>query len=105
VELPRTGDHGKRSGVVRDLLPPAAGGERRDEQAGAGRPAREAPARVTIGTIEVTVVPPARPARGAAEPARVPPLPPAARPASPLAETGSARLRSGLRRWYGIAQG
>jgi hypothetical protein len=102
-------DRGKRSGTVRDLVPPADGGERHGEQAGAtrsGRSAGKTPARVTIGTIEVTVVPPARPAHGASEPARVPPLPPAVkRPASVLGETGSARLRNGLRRWYGIAQG
>jgi hypothetical protein len=105
----RPGDRGNRSGAVRDLVPPADGGERHGEQAGAtrsGRSAGETPARVTIGTIEVTVVPPARPAHGASEPARVPPVPSAVkRPASVPGETGSARLRNGLRRWYGIAQG
>jgi hypothetical protein len=103
------GDRGNRSGAVRDLVPPAADGRRLGEQAGVTRSARsagETPARVTIGTIEVTVVPPAQPAHGASEPARVPPLPPAVkRPTSLLGESGSARLRNGLRRWYGIAQG
>ena len=67
---------------------------------GAARP------RVSIGTIEVTVVPPARP-----EPAAdVQPPARAARGRSgegfrPAASMGSDRLRSGLRRWYGTAQG
>lgn len=60
---------------------------------------------MTIGTIEVTVVPPAQ------RPAHTPPTPPAPpvpaeEPAATgLAEAGTARLRDGLRRWYGIAQG
>jgi hypothetical protein len=99
----RASDPGTRSASVPDLLPPAPGAE----HPGPTGPARGSagPARVTIGTIEVTVVPPARPPHPA-EPARVPPRPPVMRPAaSSLAETGSARLRGGLRRWYGIAQG
>jgi hypothetical protein len=93
-------------GTVRDLLPPA-----RTEHAEPGRSRREPPGRVTIGTIEVTVVPPARPAHGAGTPPRIaPPLPaellPAGHRAAPrFAEAGTARLRDGLRRWYGIAQG
>jgi hypothetical protein len=100
----RASDPGQRSAAVRDLMPPAPTAE----PPGPGGSARgsAAPARVTIGTIEVTVVPPARPPQSATEPARVPPLPPARRhSASPPAEAGSARLRGGLRRWYGIAQG
>jgi hypothetical protein len=101
----RAHDRGQRSGAIGDLLPPDAAGER----PGPAQAARDAaaPARVTIGTIEVTVVPPAPPPRGTAGPARVAPAPASTRPPadSPLAEAGSARLRGGLRRWYGIAQG
>ena len=59
--------------------------------------------RVSIGAIEVTVVPPARPER--IQPAPPPPrrLP---RPASLLTgNAGADRLRDGLRRWHGTAQG
>ncbi len=97
---------GGQAGVARDLLPPSAPALRSDEHAGTGGARREPPGRVTIGVIEVTVVPPARPARGAGEPrpaAQVPAVAP--RAASWLAEAGAARLRDGLRRWYGIAQG
>jgi hypothetical protein len=91
--------------TVRDLLPPVG-----TEHAGPGRSRREPPGRVTIGTIEVTVVPPARPAHGAGIPPQIAPSPAgpltAAHPAAPrFAEAGTARLRDGLRRWYGIAQG
>jgi hypothetical protein len=101
----RARDRGKRSGAVGDLLPPDAGGER-PGPAGAAR-GSAAPPRVTIGTIEVTVVPPAPPPFGPAGPAQVAPEPLTTRPpaASPLAEDRSARLRGGLRRWYGIAHG
>jgi len=92
-------------GTVRDLLPPG-----RTEHAEPGRSRREPPGRVTIGTIEVTVVPPARPAHGAGTSPRIPPplpaepLPAGHRAARRFAEAGTARLRDGLRRWYGIAQ-
>jgi hypothetical protein len=89
-----------------DLLPPAARAAGPDEQAGTGGSRREPAGHLTIGTIEVTVVPPARQARGAGEPRPAAPSPALApRPAAGLAEAGSARLRDGLRRWYGIAQG
>lgn len=78
---------------------------------GPGRSRRGAPGRVTIGTIEVTVVPPARPAheaggRHVASGSR-PSVPRAERrsPTSGLAGEHSIPLRDGLRRWYGIAQG
>lgn len=92
------------AGTVRDLLPPAG-----TEHAGPSRSRREPPGRVTIGTIEVTVIPSARPAHGAGTPPQITPPPteplPAAYPAAPrFAEAGTARLRDGLRRWYGIAQ-
>ena len=59
---------------------------------------------MSIGTIEVTVVPPARPGRESRPGAQVPRGGP--RPASLLAaHGGTSRLRDGLRRWYGIAQG
>ncbi len=106
----------ERSGgttAVRDLIPPPASaprsiamlgpepGELHQKPRVSGRP------RVSIGTIEVTVLPPAPP----------PPLtheirPPAqvargwTRPPSLLAASaGADRLRDGLRRWYGTAQG
>ncbi len=61
-------------------------------------------ARVSIGTIEVTVVPPARPAQEIRPPAPVPRG--SSGPSSLLAATaGAGRLRDGLRRWYGTAQG
>jgi hypothetical protein len=91
--------------TVRDLLPPVG-----TEHAGPDRSRREPPGRVTIGTIEVTVLPPARPAHGAGIPPQMAPSAgkplTAAHPAPPrFAEAGTARLRDGLRRWYGIAQG
>jgi hypothetical protein len=64
-------------------------------------------ARVSIGTIEVTVVPPAPPAPAVPEiRPQVPVSPRWPRPSSLLATSaGSDRLRDGLRRWYGTAQG
>ena len=63
--------------------------------------------RVSIGTIEVTVVPPDPPAPPASEirpPAQV--VPGWSRPASLLAADAAAGwMRDGLRRWYGTAQG
>jgi hypothetical protein len=61
---------------------------------------------VSIGTIEVTVVPPARPgpAAGGTGQGSFPgagAVPDAAGPRT----AGAQRLRDGLRRWYGIAQG
>lgn len=97
-----------RAGVVRDLLPPSAGAGRSGEQTGTGRPATQAPAppRVTIGTIEVTVVPSARFAHGTPGPAPAPPAGAPPQPATPLAEEDTAwPPPDGLRRWYGIAQG
>ena len=83
-----------------EMLGPEPGGSRRE-------PRVSGTARVSIGTIEVTVVPPARPAPPAPE--IQPPAPVArggSRPPSLLAAgAGADRLRDGLRRWYGIAQG
>jgi len=63
------------------------------------KPGTAALPEVSIGTIEVTVVPPAPPPPGF-------PQVQAMRPAPKLAEgTGTGRLREGLRRWYGTAQG
>lgn len=56
------------------------------------------PAQVSIGTIEVTVVPPAAPRQ---PPGRDRPRPVSPLPASPPAD----RLRDGIRRWHGTAQG
>jgi hypothetical protein len=99
--------------AVRDLLPPAAPAPQSTETSGPGpRGSRQDPhgsarARVSIGTIEVTVVPPARPVLPAD---RIQPAAeaPRGRPRFPSASTESAdagRLRDGLRRWYGTAQG
>jgi hypothetical protein len=95
---------------VRDLLPPSVSTPLPVETLGPGgssrRPRSEPHNRVSIGTIEVTVVPPPPPA-----PAREvkPPVQAAhdmPRPPSLLAvSTGADRLRDGLRRWYGTAQG
>ena len=100
--------------AVRDLLPPLTQAPRPAELAGPGSggsrqepPGGPAPARVSIGTIEVTVVPPARPALRASQ-SRPPAQMPRGRsgPQSLLAATAAGgRLRDGLRRWYGIAQG
>lgn len=92
-------------------LPPPALAPRPDEPTGPGPfgprqqlPGAPGPDRVSIGTIEVTVVPPARPGTGSRPGARAPRIRP--RPASLLAaDGGTSRLRDGLRRWYGIAQG
>jgi hypothetical protein len=99
---------------VRDLLPPliaeqgpaAASGAEPGEQRREPQVPRP---RVSIGTIEVTVVPPppapVAPAAGAGAPAAqaLPRWPgPSARPA---VTAGADRLRDGVRRWYGTAQG
>jgi hypothetical protein len=63
--------------------------------------------RVSIGTIEVTIVPPVPPTPAVRE--IQPPAPVAngwSRPPSPFgASAGGDRLRHGFRRWYGTAQG
>jgi hypothetical protein len=112
VELPGRGAAGQVPAEVgelaRDLMPRDAGGhDTGGHDTGRSGTSRRAPAgRVTIGTIEVTVVPPAQhPAHSLPAqtgPAQTVPAP----AASPVpAEAGSVRLRDGLRRWYGIAQG
>lgn len=97
--------------VVRHLLPPAyvpltvtvpgqGVGEPRQ------RPRGPRPTRLSIGTIEVTVVSPA-PA-GAAHETRATTQAARSRPRPPsllAANVGADRLREGLRRWYGTAQG
>ncbi len=99
--------------VVRDLIPPPSPATRPITVPGPeqGEPYQQprvpgAP-RVSIGTIDVTVLPPAPPAPPAPEI-----RPPAqvargwTRPPSLLAATaGAGRLRDGVRRWYGTAQG
>jgi hypothetical protein len=95
---------------VRDLRPPLPSRTRPAAMSGTetGEPHREprAPGRpqVSIGTIEVTVLPPAPAVHQA-----LPPPPVArgwSRPPSLLASSaGMDRLRDGLRRWYGTAQG
>jgi hypothetical protein len=94
-----------RPGPIPELTPSRRPQSARDGNSGAavsGQPAAPArhgaaPARVTIGTIEVTVVPPAPP----------PPSPPAshapARTAGPQRPRGDA-VRHGARRWFGTGQ-
>jgi hypothetical protein len=98
---------------VRDLMPPPASRTGPATMPGTepGEPYREprAPGRpyLSIGTIEVTVVPPAPPAAAGREAQPSPPVTPRwSRPPSLLASSaGRDRLRDGLRRWYGTAQG
>lgn len=115
VEIPQAPRH-KESGAVPspeaspaprvpDLRPPPAtvsgsAIEPASPDLGAGRhrPPGDRPAQVSIGTIEVTVVPPAPPA--------APPRPERRDRVSPTPAASSAdRLRDGLRRWHGTAQG
>jgi hypothetical protein len=93
------------------LLPPSAPAPSPGPALGPapGRSHQGVPARprVSIGTIEVTVV---QPAPRASEAPKTLPQAQAAqglpRPARQTAEgAGTGRLRDGLRRWYGIAQG
>jgi hypothetical protein len=98
---------------VRDLMPPPSSRTRPAAMSGTepAEPYREPPVprrpHVSIGTIEVTVVPPAPPAPAVREAQPPPPVTHGwSRPPSLLASSvGSDRLRDGLRRWYGTAQG
>jgi len=98
---------------VRELMPPPASRAGPATMPGPepGEPYREprAPGRpyLSIGTIEVTVVPPAPPAAAGREAQPPPPVTPGwSRPPSLLASgAGRDSLRDGLRRWYGTAQG
>jgi hypothetical protein len=90
--------------AVRDLLPPPVSGPR--PGGSSQRPRDTRPSQVSIGTIEVTVVPPTAPAAGleTRPPSRA--ARDRSRPASLLAaNAGTDRLRDGVRRWYGTAQG
>jgi hypothetical protein len=87
----------RESAALRDLEPPLTSDPppaamSRTEQ---GVPQR---ARVSIGTIEVTVLPP-NPPVPAVDEIRYRP------PSALAASAGAGRLRDGLRRWYGTAQG
>jgi hypothetical protein len=95
--------------AVRNLIPPTADlrpaampgsepGEPRPEPRGAGRP------QVSIGTIEVTVIPPAPATPQVPFPAPVSRSRPRP-PSGAAARAGADRLRDGLRRWYGTVQG
>jgi hypothetical protein len=95
-----------------DLLPPSAIVPRSATAAGTGPdgrlqdPRASGQPRVSIGTIEVTVVPAAPPAPEIGR--NRPPAPAApgrSRPASQPAAGLAAGWAQGLRRWYGIAQG
>jgi hypothetical protein len=99
--------------AVRELVPPTASAPpssaRPDPEPGDALQKPRVPGRrpqVSIGTIDVTVVPPAPPAPAAAE--IRPPVqaaPTWSRPPSLLAaDPGASRMRDGLRRWYGTAQ-
>jgi hypothetical protein len=83
------------------LAPPkpgSRGGESPEQRRAPPGLPRAEPETVSIGTIEVTVVPAAKPRAVSARPA-----PRRERPPSRLA--GSDPLRDGRRRWYGVAQG
>ena len=102
-------DRPREPTAVRDLMPQPASDPPPVAISGTGPGAPRVPRRprVSIGTIEVTVVPPA-PAAPAAPEIRIPaPVTPGrSRPPSPFAASeGADRLRHGLRRWYGTAQG
>ena len=95
-----------------DLLPPSGIVPRSATAAGTGPdgrlqdPRASGQPRVSIGTIEVTVVPAAPPAPEIGR--NRPPAPAApgrSRPASQPAAGLAAGWAQGLRRWYGIAQG
>jgi hypothetical protein len=106
-------EHSGEPTTVRDLIPPPASAPLSITMSGSGpgephqKPRVPRPPRVTIGTIDVTVLPPAPPAPPA--PGIRPPAQAArgwTRPPSLLAATaGAGRLRDGVRRWYGTAQG
>ena len=106
-------DRPRELAPVRDLMPPPASRTGPAAMPGTepGEPYREprAPGRpyLSIGTIEVTVVPLAPPAAAGREAQPSPPVTPGwSRPPSLLASSaGRDRLRDGLRRWYGTAQG
>ncbi len=85
------------------LLRPDPGSLPGPEPGGLPRPGTDRPPRVSIGTIEVTVLAPAPPASHAVPP----PLArsPIERPSARAADAGGRRLQDGLRRWYGTAQG
>jgi hypothetical protein len=120
VELPPTIDAGPATSgtpsqvgpaALRDLAPPSApvpgptGLPGQDPGGSGQQPGGANRARVSIGTIEVTVVPPSSPAAAheagaAAQAARGRTRPPSLLTAG----SGAARLRDGLRRWYGTAQ-
>ncbi len=83
------------------LAPPrpgSRGGDPADQRRAPNNLPRAEPETVSIGTIEVTVVPAAKPRAVSSRPA-----PRRERPPSRLA--GSDPLRDGRRRWYGVAQG
>ena len=106
-------DRPREPGAVRELMPPLSSSPRPVAMPGTepGEPYREPRVhgrpQVLIGTIEVTVVPPAPPSPAAGE---IRPHAPVTRgwfrPPSLLASSvGGERLRDGCRRWYGTAQG
>jgi hypothetical protein len=98
-------DRPREPAAVRDLAPQPASDPPPIAISGTGPGEPRVPRRprVSIGTIEVTVVPPAPAAPEIRLPAPV--TPGRSRPPSPFAASaGADRLRHGLRRWYGTAQ-
>jgi hypothetical protein len=106
-------DRSQPPATVREFVPPAASAPpssaRPDPEPDDTRQKPRVPGRprVSIGTIEVTVVPPAPPTPPAPEVRPPAPVVPGwSRPPSLLAASaGAGRLRDGIRRWYGTAQG
>jgi hypothetical protein len=99
----------RATAAVHDLLPPPTSASRslRSDTAGVGRdsPSPMRPS-VSIGSIEVTVVPPPHGAPPTHDPRAARAVRNRSRPVPrPGVDPGVDRLRDGRRRWYGIAQG
>jgi len=93
--------------AVRDPIPPLTAEPLTAEppRAEPGQPLVPRRPRVSIGTIEVTIVPPTPTPTPVIHQIQ-PPAPVTNRPSSPFAASaGADRLRHGFRRWYGTAQG
>src|SRR5580704_9123369 len=93
--------------AVRDPIPPLTAEPLTAEppRAEPGQPLVPRRPRFSIGTIEVTIVPPTPTPTPVIHQIQ-PPAPVTNRPSSPFAASaGADRLRHGFRRWYGTAQG
>lgn len=105
-------DPPSRTSAIRDLMPPPAPASPATAQSGNAKGGHRnagglSRASVSIGTLEITVLPPPAPAPASGDvPIPAQPAPSQAVVGSALAVgTASDRLRDGMRRWYGTAQG